>query len=902
MREETERPADETARDLVGWLRTRDDETLRALLRDRPDLITPVPADLATLASRASTPGAVARVLDTLDTFTLTVVEMLLVLPAPVTYDELAHGLSTAENPGGRAHGAPEIAGPGAHPGDPDPARRPYGATDGAGSGERTAARGEPPRGAEDGGDSGGQTRGAEGARSGERASGAAGAGSGERAGGAGSGGTSDAELEERLRGAVDRLRELLLVWGDDEAMWPVPALGDVITYPMGLGPAAVEAFAGYAEERLGELAADLGLPEAGAGALEMAQGIARMLADPDRLARVLDDAGPEAREALERLAWGPPVGSVSGAGRAVRVGTASSPIERLLARGLLAASGDRNVVLPREVALYLRGGRLTREPVPAPPRPDGRAHALDLVDRMAAGEAFTLVRGVEELLEFWSVAAPGVLRSGGLGVRDLRRAAEELDEPEWVAALYAELAHAAGLLAVSETVDGEWLPTVAYDLWRGRELPDRWAGLARTWLATTRVPGLVGERDDRDRAYNALGDGLDRGGAPETRHRVLRALADAPPGTAAGPDEVRALLDWWQPRRRGRFRDLMVDTVLREAERLGLTGRGALAGYARALLDGAAEPEVRDALAEVLPEPVDHVLLQADLTAVAPGPLTQDLARELALAADVESTGGATVYRFSETSVRRALDAGRSAEELTAFLERHSRTPVPQPLRYLIADVARRHGRIRVGTASAYVRCDDPATLDELLASRHAAPLRLHRIAPTVLVSRTSRAALLDTIRAAGYAPMGESFDGDLVITRPDARRAPERPRSRPASGGRRAPDDDVLTAAVRAIRAGDEAATALRRPITAPGDEPPRSAAATIAALTQAVQAGRRVWIGYLDAQGQASSRIVEPARVEGGYLTAYDATRAAVHRFSLHRITGVAAIDDAGVAAET
>ena len=820
---------------LSGWLRRRDDDTLRAILRDRPELITPVPSDMATLAARASTQGAVARVLDTLDTFTLTVVEVLLVLPAPVSYDELADGL------GGSAD-----------------------------NGESIAAR---------------------------------------------------------LRGAVDRLRELLLIWGDDDALWPVPALHHLVTHPVGLGPPAAEAFASYPPERLADLATDLALPSttttnsgastsgdasvngdasvsggAAGGGRDMALEIAGALGDPDWLARVLGDVGPEARQALERLAWGPPVGSVSGARRAVRVATAASPIESLLARGLLAASGERSVVLPREVALYLRGGRLIREPVGGPPALDGRAHDPAMIDRMAAGEAFALVRGVEDLLELWGVTAPGVLRSGGLGVRDLRRAAEELDVPEWVAALYAELAYAAGLLAVSETVDGEWLPTVAYDLWRGRDLADRWTELARTWLATTRVPGLVGERDDRDRAYNALGDGLDRGGAPDARDRALRALAAAEPGTAPGADDVRAVLDWWQPRRKGRFRDLMTDTALREAERLGFTGRGALAGYARALLDGDAA-EAERGLAEVLPEPVDHVLVQADLTAVAPGPLTPELARELALTADIESTGGATVYRFSESSVRRALDAGRSAEELTAFLERRSRTPVPQPLRYLIADVARRHGRLRVGTASAYVRCDDPATLDELLADRHTAPLRLHRIAPTVLISRAARGAVLDTIRAAGFAPMGESFEGDVVISRPDARRAPDRQRSQPVRDGRRRTDDTTLTAAVRAIRAGDEAATALRRPITAPGDEPPRSAAAaTIAALGQAVAAGRRVWIGYLDAQGQASSRIVEPARVEGGYLTAYDATRAAIHRFSLHRITGVAAIDEAGVAAET
>ena len=42
-----------------------------------------------------------------------------------------------------------------------------------------------------------------------------------------------------------------------------------------------------------------------------------------------------------------------------------------------------------------------------------------------------------------------------------------------------------------------------------------------------------------------------------------------------------------------------------------------------------------------------------------------------LGVLADVESKGGATVYRFTPESVRRALDAGRSASDLHAFLDR---------------------------------------------------------------------------------------------------------------------------------------------------------------------------------------------------------------------------------------
>ena len=79
--------------------------------------------------------------------------------------------------------------------------------------------------------------------------------------------------------------------------------------------------------------------------------------------------------------------------------------------------------------------------------------------------------------------------------------------------------------------------------------------------------------------------------------------------------------------------------------------------------------------------------------TSTAPGPLTRERARDLHLLADVESRGQATVYRFTAASVRRAFDAGWAAHEVHAFLEAVSRTPVPQPLTYLVDDAARGAG-----------------------------------------------------------------------------------------------------------------------------------------------------------------------------------------------------------------
>ncbi|WP_164709715.1 helicase-associated domain-containing protein, partial [Rhodococcus opacus] len=118
------------------------------------------------------------------------------------------------------------------------------------------------------------------------------------------------------------------------------------------------------------------------------------------------------------------------------------------------------------------------------------------------------------------------------------------------------------------------------------------------------------------------------------------------------------------------------------------------------------------------LPEPVDHVLVQADLTVVAPGPLTPDLLEQITLVADIESAGAASMYRISEDSVRRALDVGMTAAELHSLFATRSRTPVPQSLSYLIDDVARRHGRLRAGVAASFVRCEDPTLLAEVLAS----------------------------------------------------------------------------------------------------------------------------------------------------------------------------------------
>ena len=109
-------------------------------------------------------------------------------------------------------------------------------------------------------------------------------------------------------------------------------------------------------------------------------------------------------------------------------------------------------------------------------------------------------------------------------------------------------------------------------------------------------------------------------------------------------------------------------------------------------------------------------------------------------------------------------------------MLATHSRTPVPQPLSYLVEDVARRHGRVRVSAAASFVRCEDEAILGELLTDRRAVALRLRRLAPTVLAAQSTADVVLSRLREMGYAPAAEGADGDVVVRRPESRRTSAR------------------------------------------------------------------------------------------------------------------------------
>lgn len=896
-------------RSLAEALRARDDVSLAALLRARPDLLNPVPGDLSQLATRAGTRASVVRALERLDRFVLQTAEALAVAPEPASYEALRELLTgddgdpvvTAALPRAVAElreqaliwgsddrlrlvrTARELLAPtSTHPSPTGLGPTVSEATSGMSPGriqQILTAAGLPPT------------------HDPVSAVGALTSLFRDRT-------RMDALLDEAPAASLEILGRL--VWG--------PPYGQVTADP--------------ASHLRWLLDRGLLLPTSPGTVVLPREAALHLRAG--RAHRVPEPQAPVVAVTAERR---PQVVDSTAAGQAY---TALSTVEELLKDW-----DEGGPAVLRAGGLSVRDLKRT-------------AIALDLTEPLAA---------------FWVelAYAAGLLASDdGVNESDHERA-----DDEGHGGRGSTTARREGERYAATPAYDTWLELPPAERWT--RLASAWltatrtAGLVGGRDSKDRTLSVLGPHLDRSAAPEVRHRVLDllaelpAGSAPDPDavldrlrwERPLRATAarNAAPGPLRGTQPYGGGVE---PNNPEALRTRLTQWTLTEAELLGITGRGALSSHGRALLGGtpphtgttatapgltpgapsptgipsptgsspastgpsdsgsataparaaAAEAAASAAtalLAPLLPEPLDHVLLQADLTAVAPGPLERPLAETLAVLADVESKGGATVYRFTPGSVRRALDAGRSASDLHAFLATHSRTPVPQPLAYLIDDVARKHGHLRIGAASAYVRCDDESVLDEILADKRAQELRLRRLAPTVLAAQAEPRALIEGLRSMGFSPAAESSAGDVLIARAHSHRTPPRTAPAPVPDGPPLPDGTLLTAAIRAVRAGDIASTAPLKPgADAPaqgqgGALPRTTAADTLATMQAAVMTGESVWIGYVNAEGGASQRLLAPIRVEGGYVTGYDHTADEVRTYPLHRITGVAELAD-------
>jgi hypothetical protein len=528
---------------------------------------------------------------------------------------------------------------------------------------------------------------------------------------------------------AVAQLRERALLWGEDDQLHLVRPVREAFEpYPGGLAPPSARPMSA------------------------------------EQIEAALEDCGAEGRVVLERLLWSP-TGAVRYADRPVSLSSARSPIERLLSRQLLRPLDSETVIIPREVAWRLRNERFTADLVATEQPPlTGQGRDPNLVDRAAAGAAFALLQDIELLAHRLEAVPHKLLRAGGLPSRDVNALARHLGAEPDHASFLIECAAAAHLIAPASTT--ALLPTPAYDQWLGEDAPSRWRLVTTAWLEADRFFAR-----SADAGGHTLGQEAYVRSAASLRKTVARIMADTEPGMTVDLAQLAAAASWHRPRlTQGPVTaGQLVEWTWREASWLGLAALGAVSSFAAFPLQS--HLSMPSALQDLFPTPVEHFVIQTDLTAVTSGPLEHAVAAELRLLADQESRGGAGVYRFSPATLRRAFDQGWSAADVQSWLEQHSTTPVPQALGYLIDDAARRHASIRIGPAVCYVRISDPAQAAALLAHPDASRLGLRAVAPHVLIAAVDEYELLPLLQELGHSPAVENTAGDVIVTPPTRR-----------------------------------------------------------------------------------------------------------------------------------
>ncbi len=750
-------------------------------------------------------------------------------------------------------------------------------------------------------------------------------------------------EDDDTLAATLSTCELWAIAWEVDGRIWIPGAIRSLCPSPLRLGPPVAEFLNQRTVDDLALRARILGLVPESAKKMprksDLLDVLSRFYADGDAVRAIAALAPADQRELVEFGAEHNPV--LADQPAYYYSGQIDPAIAWLLQHGLVIHDWQ-STSIPREVGIALRGTgwhpTLTPHP-PAIPTVEIKGGA-DAVTQDAASAASAAIEQFGAVIDACGGTPVALLKTGGVGVREIRRLAKSAGTTEATTRLWLEIAFAADLV----DVDGdELVPTPEFDEWLALPPAKRLTAMIDVWLDMQAVP-LMERRPEGVPVRPVLTHDDYASLASEVRLDVLQASAAIPPGESPAPTKtgspIAAWVQWSRPVICSYLSGPAYATegITAEAIALGIIGRGALSplgkaitgdGDRRAALDAAAAKLVRDATAEAI--------FQADLTIVVPGSPTAAVARLLDSVADRESRGAAGTWRCSAESVRRAFDAGQTTDGiLTALRAIAVGGVLPQPLEYLIADVSRRHGTLRARSVGCILRADDPALLAEIAATKALASLRLALLAPTVLASTLPLDRTLAALRSAGYAPVGEADDGAAMIERPKQRRTPQRARVLPfhqhgddatayvtvrQRGGQESSPSDVAAALVASAEPDEPEPGALLElvkpaaPRTAIATPPERLVNAPVKiptlrtvqqsarqlgaeeqhVLAQAIDNQRPIRIVYEDGQENITKRVIEPIELEGSLLTAWCRLRNDERAFHLSNIKSVRAITD-------
>lgn len=648
-------------------------------------------------------------------------------------------------------------------------------------------------------------------------------------------------------------------------------------------------------------------------------------------LPQVVDELPPRQRRLLSTLAAGGGVGHSTSLHEGA---DPSKPLPTLVRRGILDQLDDTTARLTGRVQQLLRGtliadpgGRFTAFATSTVTADSTATDSTDptgsstnsRADDAGAAQAIQLIQDLGHLIEDLGRNPIVPLSSGGIGTREVNKVARRRDEPaETTLHLLTWLAHAnlIGRGRTTPTPAGQpardyWAPTELALEFLEASPATAWAILQVGWAGSAYAPWLVDEPDVRP--FEA---GTASHAARGLRRTFPSLFADL--GTfgsdAPTPQSAELQQELWRVRPGEAWRTTHTawDAVWEEAKEVGVLASlrrdtvptRAMAAL-RDVLGGSthqsANPvaDLADALAEILPAPVEQLIVQADHTIMAPGLLRPADQAMLAKFSDQESGGMASVWRMSKESVERALRAGLGAAEIEEFLEARAlggTENIPQALRYMLHDAERSLSQATAGVAQMYLSVTEPEALDRILALPDIDGLRLRRIAPTVAVSAAQLSFVTDRLEAMGVQLRLEG--GQALADAPVLSRVatPTREGLHSESGA----SDQVIASAIEGFRRSHDNADRTDASATGTvvgagagqheGSRVVHTAEEMMAAISRAYSAGTIVRISFVNNDGKQTSDQVSIVMIRPSTIAVVSEISGESFTVQPHRLSSV------------
>jgi len=347
-------------------------------------------------------------------------------------------------------------------------------------------------------------------------------------------------------------------------------------------------------------------------------------------------------------------------------------------------------------------------------------------IDRDASLAIFDVIQALTELIFELEQRYIREVGKRGVGLPDVKRLAAHLSKSNEYAKQVFELAQFANL---AEIEGSRWQLGQRAENWISWSDRERWSHLTETWLS------LLGDEAARELL------------AIQPAASFERRLA-----------EVYPFADSTATNR--------IKKVAEIANLIGLIANSQATSWL-GLLSTSMQAASERAIAG-LPSAAERVIIQADLTLIAPSPLPTELEISLRRFADTEQIGMASSYRLSALSVSHGLETGLAIDEIRALLLRLSAKELPQPVDYLLKEAESRFARLKVyaikSGAHSQIVSTDKILLAEIHNDQRLKPFALHFDEAGSLHSRFEAELVYFALREANFVAVRVDENGMVL------------------------------------------------------------------------------------------------------------------------------------------